>query len=771
LVKAVGQGWHKLPRPWILLRLQILPRDSGKPLMLTGDDRDAVSESGGGDVLRFVPNLSVYVLPPDTVCLYSEHRKFFLRGKLYCALSARLGAGEPRDSIVRALSGEFPAAEIEQALERLLDRGFIFSPGPVDGPLAGYWASLGLAPETAAENVGKIGVGIEPCGNAGGNELSAALRELGVRIVERSADLIVVLASDYLDQRLAELNRRFLAAKQDWLLVQPAGIFPLVGPILRPGQGACWMCLADRMASNRQIKAFIERKQANKQAQCLAAAPLAETMLGDSAVALAAVEIAKAIASGFGTDLRDHLVSLDLLGSTVARHYVAARPQCPACGRAELRDAQRTPAPPRLRAGGKLIMTGGGYRAVAPAVTVARFRKHVSPLTGAVAQLERVATDLPLNASYVARHSFSPRPETVDALRAALSGSSYGKGNSADEAEASALMGAIERYCGLFQGNEIRTVRRFADFPTGDVVPVNDILLRSDAGFDPSAEIEWSPVWSLRDERFKYAPTGLLYYFHAGEGGDRLSADSSGCAAGNTLEEAIVHGFLELVERDASAIWWYNRLRRPEIDIAALGDGTILDLRAQLAAGGRRLWLIDITSDLAIPTVVAVSHWTEEAREHVALGAGAHFDRRIAALRAVSALNLRMVLDTLRGARAGPEATDGGDPLPLQRHAYLRPHGKAARPRASSLPNFAGLDRREQVLACVKAAGHRGLDVLVLDQTRPDLEIPVARVIVPGLRHLGRRLAPGRLYDVPVALGLRKRPSREAELNPLDPPT
>jgi oxazoline/thiazoline synthase len=738
------------------------------------DDRSAVSESGSGDILRFVPNLSVYVLPPDTVCLYSEHRKFFLRGKLYCALAARLSAGEPRDSIVRALSGEFPAAEIELALERLLDRGFIFLPGPVDGPLAGYWASLGLAPEVAAENLGKIGVRIEPCGNAGGNELIAALRELGVRMVEGSADLIVVLAGDYLDQRLAELNRQFLAEKQDWLLVQLAGILPLVGPILRPGQGACWMCLADRMASNRQIKAFLERKQDHKQAQCIAAAPLAETMLGDSAISLAAVEIARAIASGFGTDLRDHLVSLDLLSSTVARHYVAVRPQCPACGRQELRnplrDAQRTPAPPRLRAGGKLVMTGGGTRAVAPAVTVARFRKHVSPLTGVVAQLERVATDLPLNASYVARHSFSPRPETVDALRAASSGNSYGKGRSADEAEASALMGAIERYCGIFQGNEITTVRRFTDFPAGDAIPPNDILLRSDAGFDPSAEIEWSPVWSLRDERFKSLPTGLLYYFHAGEGGDQLSADSSGCAAGNTLEEAIVHGFLELVERDACAIWWYNRLRCPEVDIAALGDSTILDLRAQLAAGGRRLWLIDITSDLSIPTIVAVAHWTEEAREHVALGAGAHFDRRIAALRAVSALNLRMAIDAVRGARAEPEAADGSDPLPLQRHAYLRPHGKAARARASSLPKFAGLDRREQVLACVKAAGRRGLDVVVLDQTRPDLEIPVARVIVPGLRHLSRRLAPGRLYDVPVELGLRKRPLREAELNPLIPP-
>src|SRR5690349_20425319 len=66
------------------------------------------------------------------------------------------------------------------------------------------------------------------------------------------------------------------------------------------------------------------------------------------------------------------------------------------------------------------------------------------------------------------------------------------------------------------------------------------------APFDPSARIEWSPAWSLRDGCFKYFPTSLLYYCHSGAGADQTSADSNGCAAGNTLEEAIVQGFLEL---------------------------------------------------------------------------------------------------------------------------------------------------------------------------------------------------------------------------------
>ena len=154
-----------------------------------------------------------------------------------------------------------------------------------------------------------------------------------------------------------------------------------------------------------------------------------------------------------------------MMGSTVARHYVPARPQCPCCGSAELRDPARTPAPIRLHAGGTIVVTSGGYRSVAPGDTVARNRKHVSPLTGVVSHLERIKSEQPLDASFIARHNFSPRPETVDALQAGLSGDSYGKGSVAEQGEASALMEAIERYCGIFQGDEIRTAPPLRGFP------------------------------------------------------------------------------------------------------------------------------------------------------------------------------------------------------------------------------------------------------------------------------------------------------------------
>ena len=61
----------------------------------------------------------------------------------------------------------------------------------------------------------------------------------------------------------------------------------------------------------------------------------------------------------------------------------------------------------------------------------------------------------------------------------------------------------------------------------------------------------------------------------------------------------------------------------------------------------------------------------------------------------------------------------------------------------------------------------KGLEVLVLDQTRPDIELPVFKVVVPGLRHFWPRFAPGRLYEVPAELGWLSSPLTEEELNPI----
>ena len=752
---------------------------------MTGARGKTKTQRKSKDVPQFAPNFSVYLLPPDVVCLYSEDRKFFLHGELYCALASAIAkGGRSFDDLVRELERDFPADKIREALKRLVDRRYVVpASASATGPIAAYWASLGLSPEIAQQNLAKWRVQISSLDVQGAAELAAALTKLGVRVVKRSPNLTVTLVGDYLDARLEGLNRQHLAKRTPWMLVQPSGIFPMVGPVFRPGESACWMCVAERMRRNREIRAALDRGHARR----VAVSPLARQPVGRSGIELAAVEIAKALATEFRTELRDHIISLDLLGATLAKHYMAARPQCPACGRKKLRDPRRAPVPIELNPGGKLVMTSGGYRSVSSRATVARFRKHVSPLTGVVSRLELIEADLPLNTNYYASHNFSPPARSVHELRAGLGGGSFGKGSTAEQGEASGLMEAIERYSGIFQGDEIRATRRFSDFSSGEAIRPNEILLYSDAQyrrhdapsdeehaqhvpapFDTSAKMEWSPVWSLRDKRFKYIPTTLLYFFYRGP--EAFLADSNGCAAGNTLEEAIVQGFLELIERDSYAIWWYNRAQRPEVDLGQFDDSYIRDLRQQLTDSGRRVWVLDVTSDLGIPTYVAISHWMQNGKENIEFGSGAHFDPRIAMLRSLTELNQFLAIGLMGGATGEKSSLDGNTPLHIEEHPYLTPSNDAAVETGLGA-KFGQLSAGEQAAACVRLIEEAGLDFLVLDQTRPDIDVPVVRVIVPGLRHFYRRFGPGRLYDVPVKLGWRDRPIKESELNPIHPHT
>ncbi len=538
------------------------------------------------------------------------------------------------------------------------------------------------------------------------------------------------------------------------------------------------------MKRNREVKALLDRRQA----RCVAVSPLARHTFGQSAIQLAAVEIAKAIATDFRTELRDHIISLDLLGSTIVKHYVAARPQCPSCGRKELRDPGRAPVPIELGAGGKLVMTSGGYRTVSPRATVARFRKHVSPLTGVVSRLERIEADLPLNTNYYATHNFSAPARTVDELRAGLSGGSFGKGSTAEQGEASALMEAIERYSGIFQGDEIRVTRRFTDFPAGDAILPNDVLLFSDAQYraKPAASrpgrgaIDAGPIRSIGRDRMvaglvaarrtlQISSDQPFVFFLPGPRRRSTRIPTAARPATRSRKQS---------SRDSSS--WWNGMHTQ--------SGGTIDCSGRKWTSASSTIPTSVICKPSLPkpdagfgcsTSPAISGFRALwryctgwiTRRKISSSGPARISiRRIALLRALTELNQFLSIGLMGGGTGERSSLDGSTPLRLQDHPFLTPSGnQAVRPDFGS--KFGRLDTREQVTACVRLAKREGLDFLVLDQTRPDIEVPVVRVIVPGLRHFYRRFAPGRLYDVPVKLGLRDRPLSEDELNPLHPHT
>src|SRR5260370_8232989 len=110
---------------------------------MTGDQGNSFTQQNSKDIPQFAPNFTVYVLPPDVVCLYSEDRKFLLHGELYCALADAIGkGGKSFGALIRDLEQDFPSDKIHEALKRLIDRRYLLPAStPSNIPVAAYSAS------------------------------------------------------------------------------------------------------------------------------------------------------------------------------------------------------------------------------------------------------------------------------------------------------------------------------------------------------------------------------------------------------------------------------------------------------------------------------------------------------------------------------------------------------------------------------------------------------------------------------------------------------
>jgi ribosomal protein S12 methylthiotransferase accessory factor len=209
---------------------------------------------------------------------------------------------------------------------------------------------------------------------------------------------------------------------------------------------------------------------------------------------------------------------------------------------------------------------------------------------------------------------------------------------------------------------------------------------------------------------------------------------------------------------------------RPGVDLDSFDERYIEQLRAAYRGLGRELWALDLTSDLGIPAVAALSRQVDGPGERIMFGFGAHFDPRIALLRALTEQNQMIpMVRLLSGEHASedPDTLDWLRTATLENQPYLFPADDRSARRAEEFGYVPRDDLRDDVEAGRKIVEDLGLELLVLDQTRPDIGLSVAKVVVPGLRHFWARFAPGRLYDAPVKLGWLPAPLAEEQLNPI----
>jgi ribosomal protein S12 methylthiotransferase accessory factor len=661
---------------------------------------------------------------------------------------------------------------------------------------AAFWDMLDLDPRLAESRLKQATVSVVQIGAVPVQPFASVLATLNIQVGE-DGDFAVVLTDDYLQGDLAEFNAAALTSGRPWLLVKPLGAVLWIGPVFQPGKTACWECLAQRVGTNRQVESYLYNKKEAATPFPISRATL--PVIVQAALHLAATETAKAIVRGEQQESESELITLDMLRLETQKHTLLRHPQCPQCGYLAYR-SDRDPVPVMLRSQKKQFTEEGGHRVISPEQTLKKYEHHVSSITGAVTGLGRTSADEDHYMHvYVAGHNLAGKSDSLYFLRRGLRANSGGKGMTDVQAKASALCEALERYSGNFRGDEIRKRASYRQLGTSAIHPNtcmlfsekqyqrskewntgNSFYLRIPDPLDEAAEIEWTPVWSLSEQEFKYLPTDYCYYgYPVQPGAFYCLADSNGNAAGNTLEEAILQGFFELVERDSVCLWWYNRVQRPAVDLDSFDEPYIQKLRKHYVDLKRDLWVLDLTSDLQIPVFAALSRREDKAQEEIMFGFGAHFDPRIGVLRALTELNQFLVATTFSpydSSEYDPyESGEDVDPVlqhwsktaTLANQPYLVPDNTTPLLGRSNYDLRWSMDVREDVLRCQEIVEQQGMEVLVLDQTRPDIGLPVAKVFVPGLRHFWERLAPGRLYDVPVKLGWLKEPLAEDELNPI----
>jgi len=270
--------------------------------------------------------------------------------------------------------------------------------------------------------------------------------------------------------------------------------------------------------------------------------------------------------------------------------------------------------------------------------------------------------------------------------------------------------------------------------------------------FELEAKIPWIPALSMISGKRRYLPMALcLADVPSADGGKYCRTDSNGVAAGSSLRDAVVRAFLEVVERDAVGIWWYNRIARTCYEITEGADEQCARIARAVVSRGRDIWLCEVTSDIGIPVWVAVS--SNPGGGDLWFGFGCDFVVQHAVRKALLELCHRLPFGRGRAVHNTPAP-----------HLRDLPFLKSGSP--GSLYGGSGADfrKRDELETVLSSAAEAGMDLIALNLTRPDIGIPVARVIVPGMRHLQPRFAPGRMFDIPVRMEWLSVPRAETDL-------
>jgi ribosomal protein S12 methylthiotransferase accessory factor len=367
-----------------------------------------------------------------------------------------------------------------------------------------------------------------------------------------------------------------------------------------------------------------------------------------------------------------------------------------------------------------------------------------------------------------------------------------------EHAFTAAIGESIERYCANFYNREEFTLCSYSELREEGVPPERFTLFSErqygQKGFPfrrfrETSRICWTWGYSLVDQRWKCVPASFVYLPYTFEPGEsRIGpAISTGLACGTSIEEAILSGIYECVERDAFTIMWLNKLSMPLVKNIA-GDAAIGRLfREKFCTSNIDHFVCDITSDIGIPTMYTLTLGKSRLGMLACVGSAARLNGKEAITKTlieaaqgrpyvryllendqefdcgIDFCNVRSFNDHARLYSSKPELID---------HLLFVKQGRER--DIYEIENISTGSIVQDIGLCVRKLADKGLDVIVVDVTTKDVAsvgFRVVRVMIPGLQplhgdHNFRFLGGKRLYQVPRSLGFTDDDTKEEEVYP-----
>lgn len=561
----------------------------------------------------------------------------------------------------------------------------------------------------------------------------------------------------------------------------------VIGPLVRPGVPGCSRC-----ADTRQLIAGRDRRETWGIRQRLTENGGIQSDAWASRTGL--IQMAHLLAAESRNVLRrsrsrteERVVFVNLKTLNVTSHFFLPDPLCPVCGRlpADSRDAARISLEPRPKIGENVYRCRSLHEL--KAFLIRDYLDYKTGfLNGKMLDLVSPLADASVNL---------PMFEQDEAAA--------GRTNCYADSESTAIMEGLERYCGMEPRGKRTVVRGSYRQLAGEALdPVTVGLYAKEQyerpefpfrPFDPDAETDWVWGYSFAQERPLLVPRWLAYY-NSPCRQDFVYETSNGCALGGSLEEAILYGMLEVVERDSFLLTWYAQLPLPRLDPRSAVDRDLNLMMDRLqAVAGYDVLLFNTTMENGIPSIWAIAKNRKPKGMNLVCAAGAHPDPVRAAKGAVHELSGMLLTlndkfetnreDYVRMLRDPSlvRSMDDHSMLYALPEAEPRLHFllEEKRPLRTFGQEFASPPKHRDLTEDLKMMIDRfrrlHMDVIVVDQTTPELRrngLHCVKVLIPGMLpmtfgyHSTRLTGLERVLRVPAELGYKERSLRPEELNP-----